>query len=88
MRYLSPWVCRGGSRDDAAQTDDSEKTFDRLELPFTIQAELGTGDGSIVIELAQKTFAEEENAAIEDYCARFVTAMALLQTAELYGGQS
>lgn len=63
-----------------------KKTFSRLELPYTIRAELGNGDGSIVIELAKKTFAEEEDAAIEDYCARFVTAMALLQTAELYGG--
>lgn len=63
-----------------------KKTFARLELPYTIQAELGTGDGSIVIELAQKAFTEEEDAGIEDYCARFVMAMALLQTAELYGG--
>lgn len=63
-----------------------KKSFSQLKLPYTTQAELGTGDGSIVIELAQNTFAEGEDVAIEDYFARFVTTMALLQTAELYGG--
>lgn len=60
--------------------------FSRLELPYMIQAELGTGDGSISIKLEPREFDEEQDAAIEDYCCRFVTAVALLQTAELYGG--
>lgn len=60
--------------------------FARLELPYKIQAELGTGDGSISIELAPKVFAEDQDSAIEAYCGMFVTAVALIHTAELYGG--
>lgn len=65
-----------------------KKEFARLELPYTIQAELGTGDGTITIELAPKEFDAdgEQDAAIEDYCGRFITSIALLETATLYGG--
>ena len=63
-----------------------KKEFERLELPYTIQAELGTKDGSISIALAPKDFAGDQNSAIEAYCSMFMTAVALIHTAELYGG--
>lgn len=62
------------------------RCFERLEIPCSVQTELGSTEGSLVIRLQPRTFEEGAANQIEDYCQEFVKTVALLQTAEFYGG--